>query len=657
MPGVTPIEVDAAQGPNGRSTYTPRTDPAAGPVVVGTRAAPTPDVPGTRPAPTPDVPGTRPAPAPNAPSTSTTTAPNTPDTTTGTTTDNTRSPAVPPEQPAGRTTRGFRNLFSRSTPPVQPPIPLVDLTPAGPLPAVLPGVPLPSFFQGNQALGSIAVNDVRGADQVMTAVNGLLPAVNGVTPQGVDRIGKALDDNFESFLGNGRTFQVQVGKNFYDAKVTAVLDPATGPGTASPAKVDSRVDSGATTTTTTGLTTGNDVSLNATASQGMGAYGTVGAKTTLSTPVTSNTSTTSALDDREVRGGDSSTKHDVPVTYRVTLTDARGAVVGSTDVRSDGTGVALQVPNDLSNLANTDNTHGTVRPADTAWGAKVEHLVPEAVTDIDADQAFKDVAAKLHPSVTKPGADGRTALRDFISATNIRDNLHVMLNGWVTSPNLTSPHSAYGSAVQMKATLVTAELVGTHDGAQFRMHDTSTTNTAVTATVGSGVEVNAAVGGGVNVPGVPVGLAGITGSASAKTSETSSAGVTSVNRAGMQVGGQTGLYKVTANVDVRTPNGETVTIPVTAHVRHGQPVPADTQAGITKPGTENTRFEPPYLAEGLAGGNIRVGEFTAANQVQAQVENALRGLPDFDKFLPLRAFSTCACTWFAAVNSPTSRRC
>ncbi|MBY8851309.1 hypothetical protein K7G98_24420, partial [Saccharothrix sp. MB29] len=85
-----------------------------------------------------------------------------------------------------------------------------------------------------------------------------------------------------------------------------------------------------------------------------------------------------------------------------------------------------------------------------------------------------------------------------------------------------------------------------------------------------------------------------------------------------------------------------MTVPVTAHVRlglpeanaHGLPVPAGTQARVTKPGTEDTRFEPPYLAEGLAAGNIRVGEFATANQVQAQVENALRGLPDFDGFLP-----------------------
>ncbi|MEU4446658.1 toxin glutamine deamidase domain-containing protein [Actinosynnema sp. NPDC050801] len=576
------------------------------------------------------VPGTRGLPpdasAPPAPPADTT-----PPTTTAPTT---APPTTPPTTTPAPSSRGI--------PPAQPPIPPPNVPPTGPLPPVLPGVPLPSFFQDNQALGSVAVNDVRGTDQVVTAVNSLLPTVNGVAPRGLDRIGNALGDNFESFLGNGRSFQVQVGKNSYDAKVTAVLEPTTAPGTASPAKVDSRVDSGATTTTTTSLTTGNDVSLNATASQGMGAYGTVGVKTTLSTPVTGNTATTSALDDREVRGGDSSTKHDVPVTYRVTLTDAQGVVVGDTDVRTDGTTVALQIPDDLRNLANTDNTLGTVRPADAAWGAKVEHLVPEAVTGIDADQAFRDVAAKLHPSVTKPGADGRTVLRDFLGATNIRDNLHVMLNGWVTSPNLTSPHSAYGSAVQMKAKLVDAELVGTHGGTQFRMHDTATTNTGVTATTGSGVEVNAAVGGGVGTPGVPIGTAGITGSASAKTSESSSAGVTSVNRAGMQVGGQTGLYRVTVEVEVRTPNGDTVTIPATAHVRlglpeagaHGLPVPAGTPTAITKPGTQDTRFEPPYLAEGLAAGNIRVGEFATANQVQAQVENALRGLPDFDGFLP-----------------------
>ncbi|WP_433265522.1 toxin glutamine deamidase domain-containing protein [Actinosynnema sp. CS-041913] len=534
--------------------------------------------------------------------------------------------------------------FFKRTPPPATPAPPLPVT--GPLPPVLPNTPMPAFFQSNQALGTIATNGVQGVDQVTGTITTLLPTVDGVTPEGVDHIGRELDANFESFLGNGRTFQIKIGKDWFDANVKAVLNPVTGNGTASPAKVDSRVDSGTTTSTTTNLSTGNDLSLTATAGQGVGAYGTLGVKTTLSTPVTTSTTTSSTVDDREVRGGDPSTKYDVPVSYTISLTNAQDVTIANTVVQGDAanpTTVALQVPDDLRNLANTDNDFGTKPVDDVTWSAEVEHLVPEAITDLDADQAFKDVAANLHPSVVKPGADGRTVLRDFLSATNIRDNLHVMLNGWVTSPNLTSPNASYGAAVQMKATLVGAELVGTHGGAQFRMHDTATTTTGVTASTSAGVEVNAAVGGGVGTPGVHIGSGGITGSVSAKTTESSSAGATAVNRAGIQVGGQTGMYKVTVNIDVRTPNGPPVTVPATGYVRlglpeaaaHRLPVPPGTQAGITKPGTADTRFEPPYLAAGLAAGNIRVGEFTTTDtDVRSEVETALKGLDGFAGFLP-----------------------
>ncbi|MEV0678359.1 toxin glutamine deamidase domain-containing protein [Actinosynnema sp. NPDC050436] len=533
--------------------------------------------------------------------------------------------------------------FFTRTPPQAAPAPPLPV--AHPLPAVLPGTALPPFFQGNQALGSVATTGVHGVDHLTSAITALVPPVAGATPVGVEHIGHELDADFESFLGNGRTFQVKVGGNWYDTRVTAVLGPATGSATASPAKVDSRVDSGATSTTTTNLSTGNDLSLAATASQGAGAYGALGVKAPLSTPVTASTSTTSAVDDREIRGGDTSKKYDVPVSYRVTLTDARDVVVVDRVVEGDAAnpmGVSLQVPDDLATLANTDHALPKAEP-DAGVGARIEHLVPEAVGDFDADAAFRQVAAQLHPSVVKPGADGRTALRDFLSATTIRDNLHVMLEGWVTSPNLASPHSSYGSAVQMKATLVDAELVGTHGGAQFRMHHTSTTATSVTTSVSSGVEVTAAVGGGVGTPGVPIGTAGVTGSVSSKTSESSTAGGTAVTRSGIQVGGQTGLYKVTVAVEVRTPHGDPVSVPATAYVRvglgeakaQGLPTPDGTPDGITPPTPGNRRFEAPYLAAGLAAGNIRVGALsTTGTDVRAEVEAALKGLDGFADFLP-----------------------
>ncbi|QTR01505.1 hypothetical protein J7S33_19175, partial [Saccharothrix algeriensis] len=489
---------------------------------------------------------------------------------------------------------------------------------------------------------------------------------------GVDRIGHQLGANFESFLGDGRTFQVRVGNRWYDATVQARLGQVTAPGVASPAKVDSRVDSGATASTTTNLSTDNELAFGGTVSQGGGAYLTVGVKGRTSTPATSANSTSSAADDREVRGGNASTGYDVPVSYTLTLTDPRTGTTTSHEVPADPGDphtASLQVPDDLSRLTHTDNALGRKTDLREA-GAAVEFLVPEAVSDVDGDALFRAVAAGLHPSVVKPGADGRTDLRDFLSPTSIRDNLHVLLNGWVTSPLLASPNASYGATVQMRAKLVDAELVGVHGSAQFRLHDTATANTGVTSSTGKGVEVGGAVGGGVGTPGPMVVTGGVTGSVSRKTTDSSSAGVTTVNRAGVQVGGNTGLYRVGVEVEVRTPfappakadgavapgdRPTTVKQEVVAYVRlglpeaaaHGLPVPPGTQQDVVRPGTGGTRVEPPYLSAGLAAGNVRVGRLANADRVRAQVEDALRDLPGFAGFLP---------TWGAAGHPISSGR-
>ena len=90
-----------------------------------------------------------------------------------------------------------------------------------PSPKVLQTQDLPSFFQENQALGTITPKTVNGGTEVTTVLNGLLPAG---TAQGVDAIAPALEQNFESFLGDGRKFQIKVGKQFFEANVQAVMN-------------------------------------------------------------------------------------------------------------------------------------------------------------------------------------------------------------------------------------------------------------------------------------------------------------------------------------------------------------------------------------------------------------------------------------------------
>ena len=75
--------------------------------------------------------------------------------------------------------------------------------------------------------------------------------------------------------------------------------------------------------------------------------------------------------------------------------------------------------------------------------------------------------------------------------------------------------------------------------------------------------------GGGQPPAKPPG--GITGGYSTRTAESSNAGTTSSTRTGIQLKGDTGLYKVTANVHIRTPNGADVVMPVTTYMRVGLP--------------------------------------------------------------------------------------
>ncbi|HWO68190.1 MAG TPA: hypothetical protein VNO31_49975, partial [Umezawaea sp.] len=317
-----------------------------------------------------------------------------------------------------------------------------------------------------------------------------------------------------------------------------------------------------------------------------------------------------------------------------------GAPVTVTTTPASTVDVTLHIPDDLSTITPPTVAATPVVPAN-GWGAALEHPAPEAVVDLDTDVAFANVAAQLHPSITRLGAPGRTALQNFLDPTTIRDNLGPALNGWVVSPDLVSPHGSRAGVVRMKATPVSAELVGTNTSTVLRLHESTATSTGVGASTKSGFDVNVGVGGGAVAPNQVGGTAGVTAGYSAKTTESSNAGTSSSVKTGVQIKGDTGLYKVTVNLEIQTPHGATITVPATSYMRLGVPeassaglqVPSGTSPNLATP-TPTPRFAPPYLAAAAAAGNVKVGEFAPANQVQSQVETALRGLPGFDSFLP-----------------------
>ncbi|KJK48276.1 hypothetical protein UK23_17465 [Lentzea aerocolonigenes] len=493
---------------------------------------------------------------------------------------------------------------------------------------------LPSFFQDGAALGTIAAVEVNGGQEITQAVTGLLPQRAGVTARGVDQIAPALTENFESFLGNGRNFQIKVGKDWFEANVKAALGTRTESGLARQTKIDFTAQSGNSTSQTGTIGTAGDVGGAITAGMAVGATGTIAGKAALARPVTSTTTGTSTTDQRAIRSTDEAFGAKVPVTFQVTLTDARGNQVGTpVSVEQE---VGLQIPGDLTAITPADPSL-----TETPWTTTPEHAAPEAVTDLDAAKAFEDVARQLHPSVTKLGAPGRTALQEFLSPSTIRDNLGAALHGWVVSPDLSSPHGSRGGVVRMRAVPVSVELVGTTASANLRVHESAGISTGLSAATKSGFDAGVTVGGGATVKDKVGGTATVSVGYSARTTESSSAGTSATVKTGIQVKGELGLYRTKMRLEFQTPHGTTIPVTATGYLRAGLPeasaanlpVPPDAPTTVAVP-TPEPKFPPPYLASAAAAGAVKVGSFEPAAEVQSQVEGALRGIPGFGKFLP-----------------------
>ena len=262
---------------------------------------------------------------------------------------------------------------------------------------------------------------MRGVDQVTGAITNLKPA-------DAARIQQALTGDFESFLDGGRNFQAKIGNTSYEVNIRATMATPAVPSTVDvpSVKVDTTAQSGNASATTHTVATANDIGGSASAGVAMGPYGSLGGKAQLATPAQSQSTANSTADQRITRSGGGSTQTTLPVSYDITLTDSNGNVTPLDQVNTN-TDVTLQIPNDLATITGSGNTSAAVTPPDAQWGTKIEHPAPEAVSVGNSKQAFTDVAAKLHPSITKVGAPGREALQNFLSPTSIRNNLGAML--------------------------------------------------------------------------------------------------------------------------------------------------------------------------------------------------------------------------------------
>ena len=504
---------------------------------------------------------------------------------------------------------------------------------------------LPAFVRDGKALGSVVPVDVRGAKDVGTSIENLIHRLN---PQqqnpprthGVDAITDSLSGpEFESFMGDGRKSMVRAGEKWYEVHVTA--EPDFGSVNADqiaklpqPTIGDVKNEVKTTHASPNTDTTAKAVGTSYFAMFPAGPYASVGGTAQLASPSAEHTGTTTGTDQRVIRTAGDMQRADAPVTYRITVRNETGGLVGST---VDGH-VGLVLSTDLANLKQ-EETVGPPEPKPD-WAKKIEFLSPEAL-DFDENALFDQVSKNLHPSVTKFGAPGRTSLREFLSRGGVRSMLGTALQGSpVVSNDLLSPHGTHRDAVQLEARPTKVEYLGTIPGdSELRFNDSAVNGGSTTVSSKYGGEVNAIFGGGSYVPGTVGGVGGVSGSYSRKVNQQSTSGTSFTNKSTVNAKGDIGLYKVTVDLDVTTSNGEKTTVQATSYTRmglpeakaQGLPVPKHTPTKFKDVGA---RYEPPYLAAAVAAGTARPGSFEPATRVQPQIENALRNLPGADKFLP-----------------------
>ncbi|SDQ17462.1 protein-glutamine glutaminase family protein [Actinopolyspora saharensis] len=526
-----------------------------------------------------------------------------------------------------------------------PPTPRITLTkPDEPREQLVDLGNTPGYFQEGKALGHVALTEL-DTGGLTDRVRQLLPNPRALVPVGLDGIEPATKQNFESFMDAGRGFPVRVGTEWFEVRVRARprLPEDLGPvASATPArtKVDLTAQSGTTNPRTNTVTNPTSTAFNATGGPLLGPYGSLGAGAPLATPSSSQHRDSSAQEQRNFRSGSSSTTAEVPVDFDIDVRDAAGRPVraaGTADVPGTTTGSAeLRIPDDLGRM-NRHPEVGAKTPTE-GWGARLEHPGTEAVVDLE--DGFDAIAGQLHPSITRLGAPGRTVLQEFLSATNLRNSMGQLQHGWVTSPDLLSPHGSRGTAVQMRASFGRAELVGTSGDTTMRLHESSATSSSTSATSKTGFEVDAGLGGRAFGLGTMGGAAGVTGGYKSSRSSNSVTGVESTSRPGMQVKGNQGLYKVDTTIEVRTPNGRSTSFTATSYLRAGLPEAAD-QGLPVPPGTRNSittateqRFPPPFLADKAAAGDVKVGEHGPVNRVRPEIEQALGRIKGFEEFLP-----------------------
>ncbi|MGY4977693.1 hypothetical protein ACWCYL_11085 [Streptomyces sp. 900105755] len=554
-----------------------------------------------------------------------------------------------------------------------------------------PGLVLPPYLMDFQAAGLSTAYGLTGHEFVRNAVAAVVGHGDGT----VAEIGAELAGRPESFYGQGRAFAVKgrTGKEWYDVTVTVTRAPDDRPPVFHPGGLlattapdpdgaplaavddaegkDTKVDVQHNTATTVATTASGSSSKGAggmafglapvAPGLWLGGAGLVNAQPWQSSR--ESRSQRNVAEPRVLRSEKGSVEAPRKVRYGVRI-KKQGARHAQT---FHGSGALTQrVPTEHLVPAGTEAPAAPEGVgADTARRVSLaDSMAPVAVTDTAAPHQgggglFDAVATVLHPSLTAPGAPGRSRLYEATSTATLLEDLPRLLRDGVTGEDLASRDGNSVGSYRLHAEITGMSPAWGTGGTQLRTHQQ--TQHTVTESAGKGRALTGGLG-----PAIGVGAAGnaavLRGTAmpvaAARKARFTVAEQTVSSRQGAEVRGDKVLYLTTVlfTAEGTGPrSAEMVLRPGTRVARHsmrvwmslradeaqslGLPLPPGTEAGefVKKPKRTdedgNEADVERHLPFGAMGSSVTLGRLDTRPMLRA-VQELFATDPQLAGYLP-----------------------
>lgn len=437
------------------------------------------------------------------------------------------------------------------------------------------GFVLPPYLMSLQAGGLSSSYGLTGHEFVRHAVSAVVGHADGT----VAELAGELAGRPESFFGQGRAFAVQgrTGKEWYDVTVTIRRAPDDNPPVFQPGALltdaspgtdgvpqavlehpegkDTKLDIHHNSSTTVGS------SSNSSASKGAGglAFGLApvvpglwlgGAATVNAQPWQSSRESrrqTNVAEWRVLRSDTGTVEVERRVRYEVRIQKH-----GTEDEQTFGDSGTLtqRVPTEHLVPVGTEapDPPRLVTAATSRDVSLSDSLAPVAVADEAAPHQgggglFDAVASVLHPSLTAPGAPGRSRLYSVTSTATVLEDLPRLLRDGVAGEDLYSKDGRTAGSYRLSAVVTGLSPAGGAGRTQLRTHQHG--QTSVTESAGKGRSVQAGLGPAIGV-GAVAGAAVVRGTAmpvaAARKARFTVAEQSVAGRQGAEVRGDKALY-------------------------------------------------------------------------------------------------------------------